>query len=162
MENHNIKYLTVVINFINESNLIEGITKEPSDAEVAAYLTFLDLPRITIPDLKKFVATIQPYAELRDSEGLDVRVGSHRPPPGGPEIVKRLKVILKDVEDKAHPYNVHVEYETLHPFMDGNGRSGRALWLWQMKDQLRDTRLGFKHTWYYQSLENSHKFGQRI
>ena len=38
--------------------------------------------------------------------------------------------------------------------MDGNGRSGRALWLWQMVNQHNyDMRLGFLHLWYYQSLQ---------
>ena len=39
-----------------------------------------------------------------------------------------------------------------HPFTDGNGRSGRALWLWQMNNH---APFGFLHTFYYQTLENS-------
>ncbi len=58
------------------------------------------------------------------------------------------------------PYISHVAYENLHPFTDGNGRSGRALWLWQMMhgtmrqvNMARD--LGFLHTFYYQTLNAS-------
>lgn len=51
------------------------------------------------------------------------------------------------------PMRAHVEYETLHPFMDGNGRSGRVLWAWQMRRDGRDPlQLGFLHAFYYQAL----------
>jgi Fic family protein len=37
--------------------------------------------------------------------------------------------------------------------MDGNGRSGRAIWLWQMLRQEGGAPLGFLHHFYYQTLE---------
>ena len=45
-------------------------------------------------------------------------------------------------------------YETLHPFMDGNGRSGRILWAWQMIEHniAPGLSLGFLHAYYYQTL----------
>ena len=47
-------------------------------------------------------------------------------------------------------------YEMLHPFMDGNGRSGRALWAWMMLRLGQDPfALLFLHRFYYQTLENS-------
>lgn len=46
------------------------------------------------------------------------------------------------------PWEVHIAYEMLHPFTDGNGRSGRMLWAWQM----RNFPLDFLHTFYYQTL----------
>lgn len=52
-------------------------------------------------------------------------------------------------------YRCHVVYETLHPFTDGNGRSGRAVWLRQMGWIVR-APLGFLHHFYYQTLQNSH------
>ena len=63
-------------------------------------------------------------------------------------------------EEKARGITInatHVEYETLHPFTDCNGRSGRMIWLWQMLKQDRLVAgLSFLHSWYYSSLENSH------
>ena len=54
--------------------------------------------------------------------------------------------------EDASPFAVHVAYENLHPFMNGNGRSGRALWLWHMGG-IEKVPLGFLRTWYYQSLQ---------
>jgi Fic/DOC family protein len=91
---------------------------------------------------------------LRKRVGLNVRVGDHIAPRGGPKIVDELSAILADTLD-GDPYAVHHRYETLHPFTDGNGRSGRAIWLWMMdkRGQLdRALELGFLHNWYYQSL----------
>jgi hypothetical protein len=50
------------------------------------------------------------------------------------------------------PLEAHVRYETLHPFTDGNGRTGRALWYWMMVGSSR-ADLGFLHAFYYQTLK---------
>lgn len=146
--------------FVAESNRIEGIERDPTDKEVEATHRFLQLPRITIPDLISLVGVYQADAVLRDQRGLDVYVGSHTAPEGGPMIPIYLGHILHDIEKGIHPHITHLRYEWLHPFTDGNGRSGRALWLWQM----RVAPLGFLHTFYYQTLErweaDSSEWGQ--
>jgi hypothetical protein len=142
----------MLISFIRESNAIEGIIRKPTTAEIEATEAFVNLPSVAIEHLISLVKVYQPDAVLRDKEGLNVRVGNHYPPYGGPNIVPSLQKIL----DHAHkplpePWHVHVEYETLHPFTDGNGRSGRALWLWIMQD----APIGFLHKFYYQTLQNT-------
>ena len=133
--------------FVRESNKIEGIVRV-TDAEVLAHAEFLSMPP-SLPSLARLVSVLQPDARLRDRVGLDVRVGPHVPPPGGPEIKEELIAILREA---VSAYDTHQAYETLHPFTDGNGRSGRALWLHMMGGY---APLGFLHHWYYQSLQNN-------
>lgn len=145
-----------LVEFLRESNKIEDIP-QVRDAEIRAANEFLDQSKITIQALENFVQVTEPGAELRVRFGLDVRVGFHVPPPGGPWIEPRLQDILDSVEDYEHPYTIHLAYETLHPFTDGNGRSGRILWAWQMcnQDVSPGLYLGFLHAFYYQTLERS-------
>jgi len=151
----------VVERFLAESNLIEGI-KEVRAGELEAAQEFLNGEIPSLSELQKFVGVCEPSAVLRDKKGLNVRVGNHFPPPGGPEIKVKLAALLCRVnsDDNYHPYKAHLDYETLHPFTDCNGRSGRILWAWQMVNQPIDKcglGLGFLHCWYYQSLSHSRR-----
>jgi len=149
-------------NFLYESNKIEGILREPSRDEVAATQSFLKLPDIQVFDLVSLVGVYQPGSVLRDSVGLNVRVGSHVPPSGGPHIRDHLQSHVGLVnKNMMMPYELHIVYEMLHPFTDGNGRSGRALWAWQMLhfDILPGIELGFLHAFYYQTLDAEQETG---
>lgn len=142
--------ISVACEFVRESNRIEGIQRGPSAAEIGEFLRFMNLKTVTVEELNRFVSVYQPGAVLRDKAGLDVRVGRHIPPRGGPEIRTRLEGLL-DCCIESDPHFTHIQYETLHPFTDGNGRSGRMLWAWQMKE----FPLGFLHHFYYQTLQHS-------
>lgn len=137
------------IDFIIESNKIEGITKNPTGDERKEFNRFMCLNKITIDDLNIFISVYQPNAKLRDKYDMNVRVGKYYPPFGGPEITVKLQHILDNTQLTA--YQRHIEYEKLHPYTDGNGRSGRMLWAWQQ----RDLSLGFLHMFYYQTLQEN-------
>lgn len=147
-----------LIRFVTESNAIEGIRREPLETELEAHRKLWSQPKIEVLDLALFVSEIQPGAILRNRFGLDVIVGNHVPPSGGPEIDIRLKMLLARIHsEEIEPHIIHCAYETLHPFTDGNGRSGRALWAWQMIHEGWDYNIGidrgFLHQFYYQTLQ---------
>lgn len=142
--------------FLRESNHIEGIDREPTIDEIDAADVFLRLQRVRIEDMRALQAVIAPEKPLRDKPGMNVRVGNYRAPEGGPDIPKQLAAILRDSFDNDDPWGNHITFEHLHPFMDGNGRTGRLLWAWQMhrmgQDPLPPFGLAFLHRFYYQTL----------
>jgi len=150
-----------IYEFVKESNKIEGITRDPSKEELEITHNFLLLDRVDMEALHTFVSIFEPGARFRCKPGLNVLISTgavinHRPIPGGPEVVAKFDQVVGEANAGAHPWIVHQAYETLHPYTDGNGRSGRMLWAWQMVKQAVSPglALGFLHAWYYQSLEH--------
>lgn len=150
-----------LLDFIDESNRIEGIRRPVRDAEIQAHETLLSAAFLSVPKLEHFVDVVA-GVKLRNRKGMDVRVGSHYPPPGGEHIHAQLKALLDSLKPGSSflpsPYELHQQYESLHPFMDGNDRSGRAVWAWHRQEIGRDPfSLGFLHSWYYESLNATRK-----
>lgn len=146
--------------FIRESNRIEGYHHEPTTDEIAAYVHLDGCDKLTIADVEKFVALTTRRegfdgARLRRSPGMNVMVGGFMPTPGGPHVEMELGMLLGDINfargSRRTSYEHHIRYETLHPFTDGNGRSGRAIWWWQ---NFCEAPIGFLHQFYYDTLRN--------
>jgi hypothetical protein len=144
-----------VIDYITESNSIEQIFRYPTDQEIEEMDCFLDRDTMTIEELQKFVSVYEPTASLRDKYGMNVRVGKYYPPYGGPGIREDLQALLNN-QSKWSSHKLHVEYELLHPFSDGNGRSGRALWLWRrLNERHMKNYSPFLLEFYYQTLHEA-------
>ncbi|MBG6209766.1 hypothetical protein IWQ49_004441 [Labrenzia sp. EL_126] len=134
--------------FVRESNRIEGIRRNPTDREIFAHAEFLAANTLSVKTFESFVWAVQPNAVLRREKGQNVRVGNHIPPEGGPEIEPALNAFIYCVKE---PWKAHCLYEDLHPFTDGNGRSGRVFWL-RLMGGIEAAPLGFLHHFYYQTL----------
>jgi len=135
---------SVTRDWANESNMIEGLGPA-SRKELDALYELLGQD-ITIRALEKYVSCVQPGARLRSMHWMNVQIGDHIPIQGGPEVIKQLEEILLE-KDR---FKQHQMYEYLHPFTDGNGRSGRALFL---HSSVAVPRLSFLHQWYYWTLD---------
>lgn len=147
---------------MTESNAIEGILRSPTNAEVDEFLRFTSLDEVTPLELIRFVRVFQPDAMLRSRPGMNVYIGNHRPIMGGPMVEEELRLLLHEIHaGKLAPFEAHCEYEHLHPFTDGNGRSGRALWAQMMvkagKQEWFHLPLGFLHKFYYDALSRFHR-----
>lgn len=157
-----IKKIAWELNFVRESNKIEGILRDPLDKELIEFGRFINLTKVEVRDLVQFVNVYQFDARLRDTTSVPgVRVGNHIAPPSGVEILETLQTLLNDVNEGVAntgvtPFDAHCRYETLHPFTDGNGRSGRMLWAWHKRISGQVHHVidrAFLHQWYYESLQ---------
>lgn len=152
-----------LLNFIRESNSIENIKGKTRKVEVLAHREFLACSEVSVFDLELFVKRIG-GKPLRRTEGMDVSIVDrssgrllYRPPRGGPDIEGDLREILIKAERGDNtPFEIHCAYEALHPFLDGNGRSGRVLWAWQMLHESKmPFGISFLRAFYYQTLQAS-------
>ena len=114
------------------------------------------MSKLELKDVEVLQRSIAPGKPLRNKPGMDVRVGAHVPPRGGPDIIERVEGLLLVVQiPESDPWICHCSFENIHPFMDGNGRTGRLLWAWQMIHNGRKPfSLPFLHRFYYQTLES--------
>ena len=105
---------------------------------------------------------------------IAVRVGKYLPPP--PDAVSGLMFELlewwntaaKKLSPVLSSAILHYRFESIHPFADGNGRTGRALALWELYRRGFDTHHIFsvdEYYWedrpkYYAELDGVRKAGE--
>lgn len=139
--------------FVRESNAIENILRDPTLREIDVHQFLLRKDVVTVADVCDFVNVVG-GGLLRVSPWQNVSVGNHHAPPGGEKIVKALTYLL-DIQTRLTPLQLHDMYLWMHPFMDGNGRSARLLWLratLNSPDKGMPARYGFLRSFYYQKL----------
>ncbi len=107
---------------------------------------------------------------------IAVRVGSYSPPP--PDAVSGLMAELliwwntasKKLSSVLSSSILHYRFEAIHPFADGNGRTGRVLALWELYRRGFDTHHIFavdEYYWedrpkYYAALQGVRQSGEDL
>ncbi len=84
-----------------------------------------------------------------------VRVGQYRPPPADAvsglmfELLEWWNTASRKLSPVLSSAILHYRFEAIHPFADGNGRTGRALALWELYRRGFDTHHIFSVDEYY-------------
>jgi Fic family protein len=116
--------------------------------EKIAHTDILELHRI-------LAGEVMDQGEAGKYRMIAVRVGAYLPPP--PDAVSGLMFELLEWWDTAakklspvlSSAILHYRFEAIHPFADGNGRTGRALSLWELYRRGFDTHHIFSVDEYY-------------
>jgi len=107
---------------------------------------------------------------------IAVRVGTYRPPPHTAvsglmfELLEWWNTAAKKLSPVLSSAILHYRFEAIHPFADGNGRTGRALALWELYRRGFDTHHIFsvdEYYWedrpkYYAALDGVRKAGEDL
>jgi Fic family protein len=119
---------------------------------------------------------VMDQGEAGGYRSIFVRVGRYRPPPPG-DVSGLMADLLAWWNDKSTELSpvlssaiLHYRFEAIHPFADGNGRTGRALALWELYQRGFDTHHIFsvdEYYWedrpgYYTALEEVHRAGEDL
>lgn len=143
--------------FLIESWRIEGLGADKiTEGIIQHTYGFLERKQINLTHVLDLATAYTPKAILRCEKGMNVQVGNYVPPVGGPEIASKLNELIDLInQNKIDPWEGHIEFESLHPFLDGNGRTGRAVWAWHtFKNGENPFIRPFLHSFYYSTLNH--------
>lgn len=133
-----------MIDHIRESNLIEGIDDPKEDKQSMRAWEWLmqqeEIGRAELLHLHKLIVKNQKDlspGQKGNYRYIQVWVGGHQPPNAlkVPELMEnwlfdlKMNVTYPD-KDGSTPKDLHKTFEAIHPFVDGNGRTGRMLMWW--------------------------------
>ena len=162
-------------------------SKERSKREVLNYFAGLrfvekrvEKKKLTHEDVlelhKVLAGDVMDQGEAGRYRTINVRVGRYFPP--APQEISGLMFELLEwwnkesakVSPVLSSAIVHYRFESIHPFADGNGRTGRALALWELYRRGFDTHHIFsvdEYYWedrprYYRELDGVRKAGENL
>jgi Fic family protein len=148
-----------MIEWIRESNLIEGVDEPEEDRRsLRAWNWLIKQPFITLDILLTLHRKIMRKKLGREAGHLrtcNVYVGN-RTCPHYEQVPQLLHYWLHGSAKTDSPERAHVEFEKIHPFVDGNGRTGRMIMNWQrVHNNLEPLCILADHRWaYYEWFED--------
>ena len=123
--------------------------------------------------IERFISVVEPELHFMVQKNIDEKPGNYKnfynfvspnSPTTPPQHVKQRMAMLVDWykknKDTLHPYTLasifHIQFETIHPFGDGNGRVGRLLsnHILTRKNFFPVTIMEKTKQNYYRALEN--------
>lgn len=129
-----------LIKFLRESNAIEGVYDDESLRQTEkAWDYIIGQDMLSIPIILKMHEILMegklPKDQLGAFRKFGVIVGG-RLGAKWPLIPELMNNWILDANDlQTAPIAHHIRYERIHPFADGNGRTGRILMAWQLLKQ---------------------------
>lgn len=125
--------------FLIESNAIEGVYDNDSLIQAKKAWSYIILePELTVENILVTHAILMKNKEIEDRHkgafrDCAVWIGGRQ---GKfwfalPELMSRWVKRANNVKTEEEIKKSHVEYEDIHPFVDGNGRTGRIFLNWQ-------------------------------
>ena len=137
--------------FITESNKIENESNVKGELQLYQWFLGNTLSEENTKTFHMKLATLRKQLKMKHRghyRKIPVYIGRKKLLP------EKVKGDMEDFweliyEEALYPHTAHCIFESIHPFVDLNGRVGRAIWLHMMDG---NAPLGFLHTWYYQSL----------
>lgn len=138
--------MTDMREYLRENNLIEGIDDYEQDKQAMVAWRWLAEQRSMNTTVIKRVHKLLTYKQRdlgAEYKGvfrpIQVYIGNHVPPPP----IQVQKEMTRWVHEfmGLEPKESHIRFETIHPFVDGNGRTGRMLMWWHERKLGREPTL---------------------
>lgn len=136
-----------MIDHIRQSNLIENINDRHEDQMSLYAWHWLEKKANITPtrllELHRLITCRQLGKDAGQFRTVMVRVGTSLPP--APDLAREMAhnwcLDLMTHWGDLDPKEMHIRFEKIHPFIDGNGRTGRMLMWWHEKKLGREPTL---------------------
>lgn len=84
----------------------------------------------TVVDVLALGQMIEPHKNKNGLRKVHVRVGDRRGLPDPKHVKSLLTELMDEVDIRKRPLDFYFAFENIHPFVDGNGRTGKILLNW--------------------------------
>ena len=128
--------MSLVVDYVTEEvtrqghdvTVLDGIERVAWMLEAWCYALRPDMPRPEITDAIALGSIVEQHLNREGIRRCGVMVGSRVCP--RPERVMDLLTVLWQQRDIITPLEFYKGFEEIHPFVDGNGRTGKVLLNW--------------------------------